>query len=426
MLFSIPLSTSLSPNVTRADLWFALNQVLLPWQWQRWQAGPSVAQLERQFETTFDAQTAVSFDLGRSALQVILESLKLNAGDEVALQAFTCIVVPNSILAAGGKPIYIDIDSTYNMDPEQLWRKLQHPHKIKAVIVQHTFGMPADIERLQTICRHQNILLIEDCAHALGSRINGKLCGTFGDAAIFSFGRDKVISTVSGGMAVSNHPVISDYLKKRWQNLRAPERSVIRKQLQHPLIFAVALPLYATASIGKIMIQLAKTLRLFPWVLSSGEKRGVSPLPHRLPNVLAAWALRQLELLPSFTTHRRMLVEYYDKALGAVPEIIRPVTLLPGAEPNWFRYTIEIPNQSEAVLSQLKKQGILLGDWYRTVLAPADADASSVFYQAGSCPIAEAATKRVLNLPTSINTSLNDARRIIEALKQALSSYAND
>jgi dTDP-4-amino-4,6-dideoxygalactose transaminase len=168
------------------------------------------------------------------------------------------------------------------------------------------------------------------------------------------------------------------------------------------------------------MIQAAKMLRLFPWVLSDGEKRGISPLPHRLPNVLVAWALRQLELLPQFTRHRTMLVEYYDKALSGIPGVIRPVTLLPGASPNWFRYSIEIPNHSEAVLKKMHAQGILLGDWYRTVLAPVDCDPASVFYKSGSCPIAETATKRIINLPTSVTTSLEDARTIIAALTRAI------
>ncbi len=87
------------------------------------------------------------------------------------MQAFTCNAVSNPIFWAGAKPIYVDIDETYNMDPADLKNKISS--KTKAVIVQHTFGVPAQIEKIQEICKKNKLILIEDMAHALGSKYQG-------------------------------------------------------------------------------------------------------------------------------------------------------------------------------------------------------------------------------------------------------------
>src|SRR5581483_4013141 len=113
-------------------------------------------------------------------------------------QAFTCVAVPNSVLWTGAKAIYADIDETGNLDPKDLEKKITK--KTKAVIIQHTFGIAANMDAIQKVLKGKKIILIEDCAHALGASYKGKKLGTFGEFAFFSFGRDKVISSVFGGM----------------------------------------------------------------------------------------------------------------------------------------------------------------------------------------------------------------------------------
>ena len=120
----------------------------------------------------------------------------IGEGDEVLVQAFTCVAVPNSVLWAQATPVYADIDATLNIDPIDVEKKITN--RTKAIIVQHTFGIPADMDALVALAKKHNILLIEDCAHSLGATYKGKKVGTFGDAAFFSFGRDKVVSSVFG------------------------------------------------------------------------------------------------------------------------------------------------------------------------------------------------------------------------------------
>ena len=129
------------------------------------------------------------------------------------MQAFTCNAVPNPVLWAGLKPVYVDCDEkTFNIDKEDLKKKITPRSRV--LIVQHTFGLPADMDAISEICRKNNLILIEDCAHSLGAEYKNKKVGTFGKAAFFSFSRDKVISSVYGGMAVTEDHELTKKIKE--------------------------------------------------------------------------------------------------------------------------------------------------------------------------------------------------------------------
>ena len=161
-----------------------------------------IKELENVFREYQNSKYAFSFNSGRSALFTIINALDIKEGDEVLVQAFTCNAVPNPVLWAGGIPIYVDVDDTLNIDPEDFERKITGRSRV--VVIQHTFGVPAQIDKILEIAKRHNLIVIEDCAHALGATHNGKLVGTFGDIAFFSVGRDKVISSVWGGMITTN------------------------------------------------------------------------------------------------------------------------------------------------------------------------------------------------------------------------------
>ncbi|MFH1859640.1 MAG: DegT/DnrJ/EryC1/StrS family aminotransferase [bacterium] len=109
----------------------------------------------------------------------------IGEGDEVLVEGFTCVVVPNAVIFAGAKPIYVAPDpKTYNMDINQIETKITP--KTKAIIAQHTFGLPADMDLILDISRKHNLMVIEDCAPAMGATYKGKKVGTLGDAAFFS------------------------------------------------------------------------------------------------------------------------------------------------------------------------------------------------------------------------------------------------
>ena len=145
----------------------------------------------------------------------MIKSFDITYGDEVIVQAFTCLAVPEVVIWCGAKPVYLDIDESLNLDIRLLEKSISS--KTRIIIVQHTFGIPAKIDMIKKIAQKHNIILIEDCAHSLGAKYNSQKIGTFGDAAFFSFGRDKVISSVFGGLAFINPR--SKYYKTSSANL---------------------------------------------------------------------------------------------------------------------------------------------------------------------------------------------------------------
>lgn len=178
-----PISISLSPNTEKDDIQLAFR---LKFQFWLWKKGKAIEELENQFKNYLGLKHAISFNSGRSSLMAILNSLNLEKGSEVLLQAFTCNAAPNPIIWNGLKPVYVDCDEeTFNIDIEDLKKKITP--QSKAVMVQHTFGLAAEMDKILNVCRENNLILIEDCAHSLGAEYQGKKVGTFGKAAFFSF-----------------------------------------------------------------------------------------------------------------------------------------------------------------------------------------------------------------------------------------------
>ena len=149
---------------------------------------------------------------GRVALYAILKSLDLKKGDEVIIPAFTCVVVPNAIIYAGLKPVYVDISpATYNMDINLIEKKITS--RTKVIICQNTFGLSSDLEFFISLAKKYNLFTIEDCTHGFGGFYNGKPNGSYCDAAFFSTQWNKPFSTGIGGFLVANNEMILDRLK---------------------------------------------------------------------------------------------------------------------------------------------------------------------------------------------------------------------
>ena len=154
------------------------------------------------------------FFKGRVALYAILKSMGITTGDEIILPGFTCVVVANAILYLGARPVYVDIDpSTYNIDAEKIGEKITD--KTKAIIAQHTFGIPADMNKITAIAKENSLYVIEDSCHAVGSRYMGREVGTFGDAAFFSSQWSKPLTTGLGGWAVINNGLLLQNMESR-------------------------------------------------------------------------------------------------------------------------------------------------------------------------------------------------------------------
>ena len=408
---SRPISISLSPNTERDDISLALKFIFKPWQWK---AGATIQELEKEFKNYFGAKYAISFDSGRSSLLAILTSLSLNKKSEILLQAFTCNAVPNPVLWTGLRPVYVDCsEQTFNLDTEDLKNKISP--KSGAVIVQHTFGLPAEMENIAEICRKNNLILIEDCAHSLGATYNNKKLGLFGKAAFFSFSRDKIISSVYGGMVITNDDVLAQKIKEFQKKAGYPPYLWILQQLLHPVLMNyLILPTYSFFSIGKILLNIFQWFKIFSKAVHWKEKRGEMPsyFPKTMPNALAVLALNQFKKLERFNKHRKEIADFYYKELG------NKNFQLPVKENQIFlRFVIKHPKAHQIIKNAWQKN-LLIGDWYTTAIAPHDTKLDKMQYRLGSCSNAEKLAKETLNLPTHINISYEKAKKITDFLKK--------
>lgn len=403
------VNIGLSPNNTWKDTLVATGQILFPWNWLGWKKGSARTELENRFADFLGVGKSYAVGSGREGLYMILKSLGLNGGDEIILQGFTCMVVVNAIVWAGLKPVFVDMDDSYNLDPEKLKEKIGP--KTRAVLIQHTFGIPAEIKEIIKTCRENNLTLIEDCAHAMGAEYQGKKVGTFGDLSFFSLGRSKVISCVSGGIVVVNNSKYREAFEREFNESSEMPAGKIFQYLYHPIVCSKAKLLYGI-QLGKLTMLVAQKLRLINYEVTPSEKAGklVKPFPTRLPNALAKVALVQFSLLEKFNARRVAISEKYLQTLANIEGLKLPPKK---AGAIWLRFPIEVDNPAK-LMAAAKKEGVILGDWYTAPVAPPDINHEKSFYQKGSCSRVEKVCRRIVNLPTHQSITDRDLEKIIK------------
>jgi len=162
-----------------------------------------VAEFEEKFARYIGAKYALAVSSGTAALRVALAALNIEKGDEVITSAFTFIATIEAIAEAGAVPVLAEADSSFNLDPEDLEKKITE--RTKAVIPVHMFGVSAEMDEIMEIAKKHNLKVIEDNAEACGGSYKGKKLGTIGDIGCFSFDYVKMITTGEGGMVVTDN-----------------------------------------------------------------------------------------------------------------------------------------------------------------------------------------------------------------------------
>jgi dTDP-4-amino-4,6-dideoxygalactose transaminase len=173
--------------------------------------GKNIDEFELQVAKYTGTKYAAALTTGTAALQLALRLVGVGKGDYVICQSLTFVASANSILYNGALPIFVDSETkTWGMDPELLEKAILHcvslEKKPKAIVPVHLYGMPVNMVEIMRIAKKYRIPVIEDAAEALGSSINGKMCGSFGDFGIISFNGNKIITTSGGGMLLSDNP----------------------------------------------------------------------------------------------------------------------------------------------------------------------------------------------------------------------------
>ncbi len=178
--------------------------------------GPNVDNFEKDLAAFVGGNVHVAaLSSGTAAIHLALILLGVQAGDEVICQSMTFSASANPIAYLGATPVFIDSETeTWNMSShyleEAIKDRLAKGKKVKAIIPVHLYGMPANLPEILAIAEKYNIPVIEDAAEALGSSLNGRMCGTFGAMSILSFNGNKIITTSGGGALVSADKALVD------------------------------------------------------------------------------------------------------------------------------------------------------------------------------------------------------------------------
>ncbi len=404
-----PIAISLSPNASKEDARLALHLLFVQSYWSDQKV---LSRAAEKLATHFPGHFVALASSGRQALFDLLRSYGIGKGDEVILQAFTCIAVPEPILWTGATPVYADIaKESYSIDPEEVKKKITP--NTKAIIVQHTFGISGPIQDILAIAKQHHIIVIEDCAHALGASYEGKKLGTFADAAILSFGRDKCISSVFGGAVITKDKSNINAIRAKQSERLAPPKSWVAQQLFHVVLLHYLLPIYFWHQTGKAFLVLAQRMHLVSRAVDYEEREGKRPahISYSYSPALALLLLKQLEKLDRMTQRRQEIALRYRKELHGFP--------LPAqnADASWLRFPLRVDN-AQGILLDARARNMLLGDWYDSALVPKSANARAFRYTEDMCPHAEDAARHVINLPTYPALSDDQVTSVITFMNQ--------
>lgn len=424
-----PIHHTFGPLATKEQARLAFR---LQFQPKLWRTGPAVEELRSALSHAF-GMSASLFATGREALLAVLKTLTLGSGDEIIVQAFTCAVVPNAVHAAGAVPVYCDIDpATLSLDLKKIQSKITP--RTKAIVCQHTFGIPAPTEQLRAICDKRRLLLIEDAAHILpdvgrdgqmslvSSPGPTETIGRFGDILLFSFGRDKAISGVTGGAALTRHGDIGRALATMEKTAFPLSRWDILNLLGYPIRYRFARALWRLpvggAALAKTYLRFSRVTKLLPRVLTDAEKEGKMAVAlHLLPNVCAMLILQQLQTLARFNDHRRALTSLYARAAR---EGKWRVPAGAASSPALQKFPLYVEN-ADGLRATLKHEEIYLDDgWSGAVINPRTVNQELCGYAPGSCPVAEEVAQHILTLPLHPLMTEQQAKYLAHALRSLL------
>ena len=371
-MYKISLS---KPEITKKDRQEVLNVLKTNFL----SLGPKLNEFEKKLADFTGVRYAVALNSGTSALHLIIRALGIGKGDEVITTSFSFVSSSNCILYEGAVPVFVDIKSdTLNINPE-LIEKLITP-RTKAILAVDVFGRPADWDLLKKIAKKHNLFLIEDSAEAIGSEFNGKKCGSFGDAAIFSFYPNKQITTGEGGVVLTNNKKIADLCKSMSNQGRKIDSG---KWLEHEIL-------------------------------------GYN---YRLDEMSCALGVSQLFKIEKIIKKRESIVKLYNQAFKDFDLVETPV-FEKNKKISWFVYVIRLAknlsNKRDLIIKKMENKGIQCRNYFYPIhLQP--------FYKkmAGHknilAPITEEASMTTIALPFYNNISKKEIDFVVKSLKQILS-----
>jgi perosamine synthetase len=324
--------------------------------------GPQIQEFEAAFARRhgLDPAAAITAAYGRIAFYYILKALDLPPGSEIIFPSLTFWVVPELARVAGLTVVFADVDPrTFNIDPDSVERLITD--RTRAIVPTHLYGLPCDMDRIIDIAARHSLIVLEDCAHALGATYKGKPVGTFGSGALFSFQTLKPLNCYGGGLALVADRGVAARVRQIVEALPWPSEQRVRDRLLmgrlqrifiKPWVFSISLfpVLWVSALIDA-------NPDVFLW-----EKiRSLHPLPEqyteRFPNVQAVIGLAALKHLDEWTAQARANAEYVTRTLSGVPGIQPPI-VPPDRTHVYYQYCVygpEGPKRDELVVRCVRR-----------------------------------------------------------------------
>jgi len=354
--------------------------------------GRFIKEFEEKVAKYVGVEKAVSCQSGTAGLHLAMRVLEIGPGDEVIVPTVTFIAAVNPVKYVGAEPIFMDCDDTLNMDMDKLEEFLENECRyvdgkvinkksgrvIKAVVVVHVFGNPANMEKLMELKEKYNLKVVEDATEALGSyyfegKFAGRHCGTIGDIGVYSFNANKIITTGGGGMVVSHNRELLD--KVEFLSLQAKT---------DPLYFI-------------------------------HDEIGYN---YRMTNIQAAFGVDQIERLEGFIETKIKNYNLYKKAI----EDIEGLTLLPfrpDTRANHWFYSIIVDKEKygmdrDELLRRLNENNIQT----RPLWGLIHKQKPYVNNQAYRIEKAYYYEKNLINVPCSSNLSEEDVEIVVEELRK--------
>lgn len=309
--------------------------------------GPEVRKFEEEFAQFCDAKFAVGVDSGTSAIEMIMRAYGIGPADEVIVPANTFIATALGVTYTGAKPVFVEPNDTYNLDPRRIEAAITK--HTKAIMPVHLYGQPVDMDPIMAIARKHDLLVIEDACQAHGARYKGKRTGSIGHAAAFSFYPGKNLGAYGDGGAITTND----------ENIAASLR------------------------------------RLRDYGQSQKYHHDTLGYNRRLDSIQAAILRVKLKYLDSWNAARRDHANYYKKTLAGSKYVLPDVPSF--AEPVWHLFVVQADSR-EPLMEHLSKQGISTGIHY-PIPIHLQGSYKDLGYKSGDFPLTEKMSQRIISLP---------------------------
>jgi perosamine synthetase len=371
MSFRIPLS---SPDITDAEI-AAVTAVL---RTPNLSLGPEQAAFETALANYHAVPHAVAVSSGTAGLHLALLTLGIGEGDEVIVPSFAFVAVANAIAYVRATPVFAEIDPvTLNLDPVSVQQAVTQ--RTRAILAVHTFGVPAQMDKLREIATRHNLVVIEDACEAIGAEYNGRRAGGFGDLAVFGFYPNKQLTTGEGGIVLAGNADHADRLR----SLRNQGRAARAGWLDH-------------VEIG---------------------------YNYRLSDIACALGRVQLSRINEILALRRAAAERYRDLLSDIPGLALPPLRLPDRTISWFVYVVRLPKgiDRDRVQQALAGREIATGRYFPPIHqqpAWSDHPGASV-----SLSITESISRRTLALPFFTRITAAQQQQVAGELRDVLDAW---